>query len=73
MHSRSGMDLGCSFSLLWCMTTGYETSISRCASERGTHGHNSPVPVDPHGQKILDIYRELQERQVCILVDLHAL
>eukprot|EP00117_Sycon_ciliatum_P040348 scpid58213/ scgid29666/ len=42
---------------------GYETSISRCASERGTHGHNSPVPIDPHGQKILDIYKELHRRQ----------
>ena len=46
------------------LLSGYETSISRCASERGTHGHNSPVPVDPHGKEILRIHKELQQRQV---------
>ena len=45
---RSAVDLDC------------ETSISRCESERGTHGRGTP-PVRDSGQPRLDeLFRKLQ-------------
>lgn len=38
---------------------GYETSISCCESDRGTHGRGTPPPIDPGQPHLDDLFRQL--------------
>ena len=37
----------------------YETSVSYCESERGTHGRGTPPPMDMSQPRLDDLFRQL--------------